>query len=103
MLYYTKYNALSILFTDNFDSYTDFGHDQMRIQGTFNSSAMAWQDDYGHNLNFTQLIPGKEIPTEDSFALFLKNSGDKENFAMTCRRGNLNPSAVICVISDEYQ
>lgn len=70
----------------------------MRIQGTFNSSAMAWQDDFGLNLNFTQLLPGKEVPNDDSFALFLKNSGD-----MTCRRGALNPSAVICVISDEYK
>lgn len=102
MYNYTVYNALAFLFTDNFDSYTDFGQNQMRIQGSFNSSAMAWQDDFGLNLNFTQLIPGKEIPSDDSFALLLKNKGDKENFKMTCRQGNGNPSAIVCVILDEY-
>lgn len=95
-------NRFASLLAYNFDSYTDFGQNQMRIQGSFNSSAMAWQDDFGLNLNFTQLIPGKEIPSDDSFALYLKNNGEKENFKMTCRRGNRNPSAIVCVISDEY-
>lgn len=94
-------NRFASLLAYNFDSFTDFGHNQMRIQGTFNSSVMAWQDDFGQNLTFTQLVPGKEVPTYNSFALFLKNSGDPDNFLMTCRLGNLNPSAIICAISDE--
>jgi hypothetical protein len=69
----------------------------MRIQGIFNMTEMAWRDDSGQNLTFTQFITGKGIPDEDE-ALLIKNTKYPENFLMTHRRANIHPSIIVCSV-----
>ena len=71
---------------------------QMRTQGTFDDITITWQDDSGQNLSFTQFNAGKEIPDNSNAAIFIKPRNDPENYPMTSRLGNANPSMIVCVI-----
>lgn len=86
-----------LILSVNFNHLVEGTSRQMIIQGTFNFTEMAWKDESGKNLTFTQFVNGKGTPAHDD-ALLIKQTNSPKNFMMTHRRGNLNPSIIVCSV-----
>ncbi|XP_061179374.1 uncharacterized protein LOC133188000 [Saccostrea echinata] len=90
-------NRFASLLAYNFNHLSDPISRQMIVQGNFDFVDMTWKDDSGANLTFTQFREGQAIPESES-ALFIKHTNNPTNFMMTSRKGNKNPSIVVCII-----